>query len=218
MKASVYNQKGDKVKDKTLSEAVFSVPVKEELVHQAAVCQAANERQILANTKTRSEVRGGGAKPWRQKGTGRARAGSSRSPIWIGGGITFGPLAKRNFKKRINKKMKQKALLMSLSDRMSTDNMAVLDKIDIKTPKTKEFEGIISDIENKVFKKDNKNKRSILMIVAGSDDNAKLSGRNLQGVSIINIDNLNILDLLKSRHIIATEEAVNRLEKAYSNK
>ena len=104
LKAEIYNQKGEKVGDLKLSDKIFDVKVNESLVHQAAVTQMGNERQVLAHTKQRAEVRGGGKKPWKQKGTGRARAGSTRSPIWIGGGVTFGPTKNRNFSKNINKK------------------------------------------------------------------------------------------------------------------
>ena len=112
IKVNVYSQNGEKVKDMALSESIFKVQAKHELIHQAMLAQMGNERQPIAHTKDRSEVRGGGAKPWRQKGTGRARAGSSRSPIWIGGGVTFGPTNERNFSKKINKKMRQKAMFM----------------------------------------------------------------------------------------------------------
>ncbi|MCK4554466.1 50S ribosomal protein L4, partial [Candidatus Parcubacteria bacterium] len=112
----IYNQKAEAVGDIKLSDKVFGVKANEPLVHQAMVAQMSNERQVLAHTKDRSEVRGGGRKPWKQKGTGRARAGSIRSPIWKGGGVTFGPRKDRNFSKNINKKMKQNAMLMVLSD------------------------------------------------------------------------------------------------------
>src|SRR3989339_389516 len=129
IEVKIYNQKAEETGNLTLKDKVFGVKLNETLVHQAAVTQAANNRQVLAHTKTRAEVRGGGKKPWKQKGTGRARAGSSRSPIWIGGGVTFGPLKERNFKKDINKKMKQKAMFMVISDRVASEAMAILDEV-----------------------------------------------------------------------------------------
>ena len=216
IKASVYNQKGEKLKDKSLNESIFKVPAKKELIHQAMVCQMSNQRQVLAHTKGRADVRGGGAKPWRQKGTGRARAGSSRSPIWIGGGVTFGPTSDRNFKKKINKKMKQKAIFMAISDRIANDNFVILDELEIKENKTKKFNEIVENLEKKVLKaKENNKKRNILIINDSSDENIKLSSRNLQGVSVINLNNLNLLDLLKAKNLIISEEAVNKIEKKY---
>ncbi len=227
----IYNQKIEEVGDIKLSDKIFGVKVNEGLVHQAVVAQMANERQVLAHTKDRSEVRGGGKKPWRQKGTGRARAGSNRSPIWIGGGITFGPRKERNFKKKINKKMKQKALLMVLSDRAISNNLAVLDKLEINGYKTKIINNILDNLEKKVFKpskarivkskpkvdiKSKNQKRSLLMINDKKDDKVKFSGRNLAGVKIININNINILDLIKYKNLILTEESVKNLEKKYN--
>ncbi len=235
IKIKVYNQKAEAVGEMKLTDKVFGVPASEPLLHQAVVAQTSNQRQVLAHTKDRSEVRGGGRKPWRQKGTGRARAGSSRSPIWIGGGITFGPLKERNFKKKINKKMKQKAMLMVLSDRVKSGNFLVLDKFDIGEYKTKILNKILAALEK--FLSDNEGmenakrestktagsknnkvreyKRSLLVINEGRDEKVKYSGRNLAGVEIINLDNINILDLLKYRNLILTTAAVKILEKKY---
>ena len=152
METKVYNQKAEEVAKIKLSDNIFAVPTTEDLVHQAMVAQMGNERQVLAHTKDRSEVRGGGRKPWRQKGTGRARAGSSRSPIWIGGGVTFGPSKDRNFKKDINRKMKRKALYMVLSDRVKNKNIAVLDAISMKEFKTKDMDAMLKTLETKIFK------------------------------------------------------------------
>ncbi len=218
IKVNVYNQNGDKVKEASLSESVFKVPVKEELLHQVMVCQMSNQRKNVASTKGRAEVRGGGAKPWRQKGTGRARAGSSRSPIWIGGGVTFGPTSDRNFKKKINKKMKRKALFMVFSDRLAENNITIVDKVDLKEIKTKALKDILDNLEKKAFskdKEDKKRRRNILFINDGSDKNIKLSGRNLPGVSIMNLENLNIIDLLNAERLIISEEAVKGIEKTY---
>src|SRR3989339_1398686 len=130
IKINIYNQKAENVGQMEISNKVLNVEINEGLVHQAMVAQMANERQVLAHTKDRSEVSGGGKKPWRQKGTGRARSGSSRSPIWKGGGVTFGPTKDRNFKKDINRKMKQKALTMVLSGKVKDENFVVLEKFE----------------------------------------------------------------------------------------
>ncbi len=255
----VYNQKAETVDEVKLSDQVFGVKVNEALVHQAMVMQMANERQVLAHTKDRSEVRGGGRKPWRQKGTGRARAGSIRSPIWKGGGITFGPRKDKNFKKKINKKMKQKAMLMVLSDRVANKNLVILDQLEIGEFKTKVFDEILGGLEKKKLvnskqltvnskeeKKEHKNtktqkqsapisshakavdekqvvadkknkkiKRSILVINDKKDEKVKYSGRNLTGVKIINLNNINILDLLKFRNVILTKNGIKKLGEKY---
>lgn len=215
IKAQVYNQKGEKVEDINLSDHIFGVETKKDLIHQAATTQMGNQRQVLAHTKTRSEVRGGGRKPWRQKGTGRARAGTNRSPIWIGGGITFGPSNDRNFKKDINKKMKRKALFMALSDKLSNKNLAILDNLEAKEYKTKTMDKTLATIEKKVIKMDKDSKRSLLIILPETEDKVVRSGRNLPGVKIINSNNINILDLLKYRNVVFTKPAVEKIEERY---
>jgi large subunit ribosomal protein L4 len=218
IKVNIYNQKAEKVSDTKLSEKVFGVATSSDLVHQAMLAQMGNERQVLAHTKTRSEVRGGGRKPWRQKGTGRARAGSSRSPIWIGGGVTFGPTNKRNFSKNINKKMRQKALMMVLSDKLTNEKLAVLDKIEISEFKTKSFAEIVKAFEANVLKtkEGESSKRSVLVINDEKDEKVKYSSNNLEGVKVINLNNVNILDLLKYRDLIITAPVAEKLEKQYS--
>jgi large subunit ribosomal protein L4 len=212
-KAKIYNQQGEKVGEIELSDKVFGVKANEALVHQAMVAQMANERQVLAHTKDRSEVRGGGKKPWRQKGTGRARAGSSRSPIWIGGGVTFGPTKDRNFSLKINKKMKVKAILMALSDKVLNSKLLVLEKLEIPEFKTKIFNEILSNL----IKQENKKttKQSILFINDKKDEKVKFSARNLTGVKLINLDNINIIDLLKYKDLILTADTVKKLEEKY---
>jgi large subunit ribosomal protein L4 len=215
-KIKVYNQKAEEAGEIKLSDKIFKIEVNEALVHQAMVAQMSNERQVLAHTKSRSEVRGGGKKPWRQKGTGRARAGSSRSPIWIGGGVTFGPKNTRNFSKNINKKMKQKAIFMVLSDRLLSNKLAIIEKIDIKEYKTKDIDKTIKNFEEKVIKEDvKKNKRSVLLINDKKDDKIKYSSRNLEGLKTINTENINILDLLKYRNLVITKKTIEKLEKIY---
>jgi len=215
LKTNIYNQKAEIVGELNLSEKVFAVKPNNDLLHQAMLAQSSNERQVLAHTKTKSEVRGGGKKPWKQKGTGRARAGSSRSPIWTGGGVTFGPRKDRNFSKKINKKMKQKALTMVLSDRFSTNNIAVIDKFEISEFKTKTFDNFLKKVET-IFPEDKRTKRNILFI--NDDKNEKLlySARNLVGLDMINLENLNILDLLRKRNLIITESAIKIINERYS--
>ena len=196
IKIKLYNQKAEAAGEMELSSKVFGVKVNHDLVHQAVVTQMANERQVIAHTKDRSEVRGGGRKPWAQKGTGRARHGSSRSPIWIGGGVTFGPRNDRNFKMRINRKMKQNAMLMALSDKAAGDNFIVLDKLEAPEFKTKVFNGIINGFESKILKL-KAAKRSFLIIVDKGDEKLSCSARNLPGIKLINTENINIVDLLK---------------------
>jgi len=218
VKTNVYNQNGEIVSELKLSDKVFAVKINEDLVHQAMVTQAANERQVLAHTKTKAEVRGGGKKPWKQKGTGRARAGSSRSPIWIGGGVTFGPRKDRNFSKKINKKMKQKAITMVFTDRLAENNLAVVDKIEMKDFSTKKFNDFVKKIEN-VFPDENKtkkSKRSILFVNDIKDEKVVLSSRNLVGFDIINLENINIIDLLKYKNLVITESAIKNINDRYS--
>lgn len=218
VKTNIYNQNGEIVSELKLSDKVFAVKINEDLIHQAMVTQAANERQVLAHTKTKAEVRGGGKKPWKQKGTGRARAGSSRSPIWIGGGVTFGPRKDRNFSKKINKKMKQKAITMVFTDRLAENNLAVVDKIEMKEFSTKKFNDFVKKIEN-VFPNENKtkkSKRSILFVNDIKDEKVVLSSRNLVGFDIINLENINIIDLLKYKNLVITESAIKNINDRYS--
>jgi len=212
MKIKVYNQTAEFVHDLELSDKIFGVKSNPELLHQAVVAQMANERQVLADTKDRSEVRGGGKKPWKQKGTGRARVGSSRSPIWIGGGVTFGPTSDRNFSKKINKKMKQKALFMVLSDKLVGGTMVVLDDLKMTEFKTKKFNEVLTAIETKVL---NNDRRNVLIINDSKDEKIKYSARNLAGTEIINLENINIVELLKFKNLLLTEAAVKALEERY---
>lgn len=214
IKINVYNQKAEKVSDVDLKKSVFGVEINSDLVHQAFVAQQANERQVLAHTKDRSEVRGGGRKPWKQKGTGRARVGSSNSPIWRGGGVTFGPTKDANYSKKINIKMKKKAFLMVLSDKVANNGMIILDKLEAKEYKTKVFNEILNNIEKKVLK--NEGKRSMLVINSANDNKVRNSVRNLANTKIISLDNINIVDLLKHKNVVLTEDAIKVLETRYN--
>lgn len=194
---------GEMVGEEKLDPALFEIETKEGLIHQAVVAQMANRRQVLAHTKNRGEVRGGGIKPWRQKGTGRARHGSIRSPLWVGGGVTFGPRNDRNFKRKINKKMKRKALLMCLSDRAKEEKIVLLDKLELENFKTKKF----LEILNKLPNKENKT----LLILADNDKKIIKSAANLPRLKTIESVNLNVIDVLNNEYLmlpVATLRAV----------
>ena len=207
MITKVYNQEGKEVSELKLNEAIFDLPWNADLVHQAVRVAWANKRQVLASTKDRSEVSGGGRKPWRQKGTGRARHGSIRSPIWKGGGITFGPTKERNFKLKINKKMARKAFLTALSTKAKDSELLVLDDLKLSAPKTKEMAKIMKNFSQV---------KNSLLVLAGKNEDLKKAGRNLPNLRIINIDNLNILDILKYKHLIFTKDGIEHLNKKYS--
>lgn len=201
----VYNQKGETVSELKLSEKVFGLPGNTDLVHQAVRVALANQRQVLGSTKTREEVSGGGKKPWRQKGTGRARHGSIRSPLWKGGGVTFGPTSERNFKLGISKKMARKAFLTALSGKVKDEELLVLDQLNIDAPKTKEMAKIMVNFPQV--------KNGLL--IADKDEKIKRAGRNLPGLKIANFDNLNILDILKHKYLLITEKGIEFLNKKY---
>jgi len=219
VKVKIYNQTGEAVGERELSEKVFGVKPEEKLIHQVAVAALANRRSVLADTKTKAEVRGGGRKPWRQKGTGRARAGSIRSPLWIGGGVVFGPKSERNFKQKINQKMNRKAMFMVLSDRVASGAMLVVDRIKMDAFKTKEFEQRLKKMEvnfniaEKPAKKSLKPKRNVLIVAEKPEVETKNSARNLSGVKFIGLGNINLLDLLNHRNLILTAGTVDELEK-----
>ncbi|MFH0814782.1 MAG: 50S ribosomal protein L4 [Candidatus Falkowbacteria bacterium] len=208
-KMVVLNQKGEQKKEIKVSPAIFNVKLNSKVIHQVVVAMAANQREILAHTKTKDEVRGGGKKPWRQKGTGRARHGSSRSPIWIGGGITFGPRNIRNFKQKINKKMRQKAMLMALSDRFRNELITVVDTFEMKDAKTKEFKNILNSL---------KLKSSILVVFDKFNAAIVKSLNNLPKVEAICADSLNAQVILKYKNLLMTEPAVEIIEKIFKKK
>ena len=207
MKVAVYNQEGKKLEEISLPKEIFDVKLNSDLLHQIVVSQMANKRQITAHTKDRSEVRGGGKKPWKQKGTGRARHGSIRSPLWRGGGITFGPRKERIFEKDIPKKMRRKALFMVLSQKARGDLLVVLDKIQIDKPKTKE----IAKSLNKLPCKQN----SCLIALQDYDKKIFLSARNIKKTSIVEARNLNVVDLMSSKYLLIEKDTIKTLEKTF---
>lgn len=208
MKVKVYNQEGKEVEELELPEEVFGLKLNKDLIHQAVVAQMANSRDVIAHAKDRSEVRGGGKKPWRQKGTGRARHGSIRSPIWRGGGVTFGPTKERNFSKKINKKMRQKALLMVLSSKVKDSELVVLNDLKLSSPKTKEMADIMKNLEK--ARKDIK--RSSLVALVKKDENIIKAIKNIPKMGAIGITSLNVVDILKYKYLIMTKEGVNELK------
>ncbi|MBI3671289.1 50S ribosomal protein L4 [Candidatus Azambacteria bacterium] len=210
----LYNQKGDRSGNLELSEDVFGVEFNPSLIHQVYVAQQANARINIAHTKDRSEVRGGGIKPWKQKGTGRARHGSIRSPIWVGGGVAFGPRNERNFSKSINKKQKQKALFMALTSKLNDKEIAFLDSLSIKGIKTKDANVFLKAFTGKVF--DLKGKRRTLFVVPKSDNEINLSFRNIPNVKVISADSLNVGDLLDFRYAVVLKDSLDVINSTYT--
>ena len=213
----VYNQEGKEVSELNLNEAIFGLPWNADLVHQVVRIASANQRQVLASTKDRDQVSGGGKKPWRQKGTGRARHGSIRSPLWKGGGVTFGPTSARNFKLKINKKMAIKAFLVVLSGKVKDGALLVLDELKLSTPKTKEMAKIMANfpqVKSGLFVL--LDRRNIGEGGTGKNEDIKKAGRNLPNLKITNFDNLNILDVLKYKNLIFTKDGIEFLNKKYA--
>ena len=210
MELKVYNQKAEEVGKVKLSESVFGLPWNPDLVHQVMTSLQANKRKGTAHAKTRAEVRGGGRKPWRQKGTGRARHGSIRSPLWRGGGATFGPTKERNYFKKINKKMKRKALLVALSQKTRDSEIMVVDELHISAPKTKEAATIIKALSRiKGFEKMAGKKKNSLFLLAEKSEKINRGFHNLPNASAIETRNLNLLDILNYKHLIFTKDAIN---------
>lgn len=210
MKVTIHNQQGEKLKETLLPKRIFEVEVNNDLIHQVVVSQMANKRKSIAHTKNRGEVRGGGKKPWRQKGLGRARHGSIRSPIWIGGGVTFGPRKDRIFKKRIPKKMKRLALFMVLSAKVKNNLLIVLDDLKISEPKTQSMVKVL----NKVIPK----KESSLIALPELNKNIILATKNIPYAKTIQARDLNCLDIVSSKYLIMPETSIEVIEKTFLKK
>jgi len=208
MKITVYNQDGKEVGDVTLPKAIFEVKFNADLVHQIMVSMSSNQRQNSAHTKNRGEVSGSGMKPWRQKGTGRARHGSKRSPIWRGGGITFGPRNEKNYEKIIPTKMRRKALLMLLSEKARTNQLIILDKIELELGKTKEMA--------KSLKKLPCNAQTTLIAISKYDKKIILASRNIKKTSIEDARNLNVLELLNHKYLLMPKDSIETIEKTFA--
>ena len=202
---SVLNMEGKEVGSMELNDAVFGVEINEHLVHQAVVLQLANNRQGTQKAKTRSEVSGGGRKPWRQKGTGHARQGSTRAPQWTGGGVVFAPKP-RDYSFKMNKKEKRIALLSALSSKVADNKIVVLDAFNLDEVKTKKFAEVMSNL--KVDK--------ALVVIEGENKNVVLSGRNIPTVKVSATNEINTYDVLKYETLVVTKAAVEKLEEVYA--
>lgn len=206
MEYPLYNQQAENIGKVELPDSVFAVPSNNDLLHQVVSSQMANKRQVLAHAKGRSEVRGGGKKPWRQKGTGRARHGSIRSPIWKGGGVTFGPTKEVNFKKKIGKKMVRKALSVALSEKAKSGNIIVVDSIELNIPKTKEIAGILKLFQNKMS-------GSVLIVTPSLNKDLYRAANNIQKVGVAEARNLNPLGILSYKNLMVLKDAVSVIGK-----
>ena len=202
---SVYNMEGKEVGALELNDAVFGVEVNEHLVHLAVVAQLANKRQGTQKAKTRSEVSGGGRKPWRQKGTGHARQGSTRSPQWKGGGVVFAPTP-RDYTIRLNKKEKRAALRSALTSRVQDNKFIVVDELKFDEIKTRKFRNVMDNL--KVSK--------ALVVLADNDQNTVLSARNIADVKTSQVGSINVYDILKYNTVVATKAAVASIEEVYA--
>jgi len=210
-KTDLYNLEGEKTGTVELPENIFNIEINNDVIYQVVNAQMANNRQHLAHTKNRGDVRGGGKKPWRQKGTGRARHGSTRSPLWKGGGVTFGPRNEENFSRKINKKIKQKALFMVLTSKLSDKELIVVDDLKLNEPKTK----LMANALKNIFK-DNK-KISVLVAIPQKNNNVIIAMKNISGSETIFADSLNVLDLLSFKYLLLDKEAIKVIEKTYGN-
>ena len=202
---SVYNMEGNEVGTLELNDAVFGVEVNEHLVHLAVVAQLANKRQGTQKAKTRSEVSGGGRKPWRQKGTGHARQGSTRTPQWKGGGVVFAPTP-RDYTIRLNKKEKRAALKSALTSRVQENKFIVVEELKFNEIKTKNFKNVLNNLKvNKA-----------LVVLSESDENAVLSARNIADVKTAQVGTINVYDILKYNTVVASKAAVASIEEVYA--
>lgn len=205
-KIDVYSIEGKKVKEVELNEAIFGIEPNEAVVHSVLVNFLANQRQGTQSTKTRSEVRGGGRKPWRQKGTGRARQGSIRAPQWIKGGIALGPKP-RSYYYTVNKKEKRLAIKSMLSSKVLENELVVVDKLDMKEIKTKEMVKVLNNL---------KVEGKTLMLLPEKNENVQKSARNIEGVKTTLVNTINVYDLLKYKNLVITLDTVKKLEEVYA--
>ena len=204
-KNNVINVKGEKVSDITLNENVFGIKPNDAVLYDAITLARASQRQGTADTKTRSEVSGGGRKPWRQKGTGRARQGSTRAPHWYHGGIVFGPHP-RTYGKKMNRKERVLALKSALSYKVANDELIVLDSLEVKTPKTKDMIKLLNDI---------KAPSKTLIVVDELTDNLILATRNIPKVELLEANEINVLDIIGADGLVITKKALEMIEEAY---
>ena len=201
----VYNMEGAEVGTIDLNDAIFGVDVNTHVMHMAVVSQLANKRQGTQSAKTRAEVRGGGRKPWRQKGTGHARQGSIRAPQWKGGGVVFAPVP-RDYSFKMNKKEKQAALKSVLSDKVAGGKLIVLDELKFDEIKTKNFVNVMNNLKVE----------SGLVVIADNDQNVVMSGRNVENVNTTLVNAINVYDVLNAKKLVLTKDAVSKIEEVYA--
>ncbi|MBP3953409.1 50S ribosomal protein L4 [Bacillus suaedae] len=201
-KVALFNQNGSQVGDVELADSVFGIEPNASVLHQAVVMQQASLRQGTHKTKGRSEVRGGGRKPWKQKGTGRARQGSIRSPQWVGGGVVFGPTP-RSYSYKLPKKVRRLAIKSALSSKVLAEEIVVLDNLTFDSPKTKEMASVLSGLSVD---------RKALIVTADYNEAVALSARNLPGVTIVTADGVNVLDVIKHDKLVITKGALEKVE------
>ena len=204
-KVSVYNMEGKVVGDMDLNDSIFAVEINEHLVHMAVVQQLANNRQGTQKAKTRSEVSGGGRKPWRQKGTGHARQGSTRSPQWTGGGIVFAPTP-RDYSFKLNKKEKRAALKSALTSRVNENKLIVVDELKLDAIKTKDFAKVMANL----------NVEKALVVLDENDKNVVMSAKNIPTVKTALTNTINVYDILKYNTVVVTKAAVNQIQEVYA--
>ena len=204
-KVAVYNMEGKEVDSIELNDSIFGVEINEHLVHMAVLQQLANKRQGTQKAKTRSEVRGGGRKPWRQKGTGHARQGSTRSPQWTGGGVVFAPVP-RDYSFKLNKKEKRAALKSVLTSKVAENKFVVVDELKLDEIKTKKFVEVMNNLKVE----------NALVVLEGENKNVVLSGRNIPSVKVTATNEINTYDVLKYTTLVVTKAAVEKLEEVYA--
>ncbi|MFA6028164.1 MAG: 50S ribosomal protein L4 [Patescibacteria group bacterium] len=203
----VYNIDGQNIGEEKMDAKVFEIKPKAVVIQQAVVAQQANSRVAIAHTKTKGEVRGGGKKPWKQKGTGQARVGSIRSPLWKGGGVIFGPRSNRNFSLKINKKTKNKALKMVLSDKLANEKIILLDKLELKEAKTKNLKNLLKKLPC--------GEKKVMFSMAEKQENILRAGKNLYHIAFCAANSLNVVDLLKYDFLILDKEALKKIIAVY---
>ena len=202
---TVYNMEGNEVGTMELNDAVFGVEINEHLVHLAVVRQLANNRQGTQKAKTRSEVSGGGRKPWRQKGTGHARQGSIRAPQWTGGGVVFAPVP-RDYEVKMNKKERRAALKSALTSKVQDNKLVVVDSLALAEAKTKEMQKVLTNLKAE----------KTLIVTAGDDQNVVLSARNIADVQTATVNTINVYDVMKHSTVVVTKDAVASIEEVYA--
>ena len=205
---ALHNQEGKKLEDLNISDAVFAVKSNDELLHQVFMVIAGNQRFSIANTKDKSEVAGTGKKPFKQKGTGSARQGQKRNPVMKGGGVAFGPTSDRNFKRDVNKKMKQKAVRIALSEKLRSGTLIAIDNMELKDSKTKTFAGVIKNL---------KLAGKILVSFSDAEKKFSVASRNIPKVANIETKDLNVYDLLNNKYVLLSKQSIQYLEEKFDN-